>query len=95
MFTGRRISGSEADALGLVTRTDDEPLAAATLLATEIAGNSRGALVEAKALLEMAGRVDLAAGFDAEQVAIRKLIGSPEQTEVVRRRTDEMARRRR
>ncbi|MGK9271952.1 crotonase/enoyl-CoA hydratase family protein [Williamsia muralis] len=95
VFTGRRFSGSDAAALGLVTRTDDDPLSAATALATEIAGNSRGALVEAKALLELAGRVDLAAGFDAEQVAIRKLIGSPEQIEVVRRRTEDMARRRR
>jgi enoyl-CoA hydratase/carnithine racemase len=93
VFTGRMISGTEASALGLVTRTDDHPLAAATALAVEIAGNSRNALVEAKALLELAGRVDLTTGFDAEQVAIRQLIGSPEQVEVVRRRTEEMARR--
>lgn len=93
VFTGRRISGTEAAALGLVTRTNDDPLAAATALATEIAGNSRNALVHAKHLLDLAGHVTLAEGFDAEQVAIRELIGSPEQTEVVRKRTEELARR--
>jgi enoyl-CoA hydratase/carnithine racemase len=93
VFTGRMISGTEASALGLVTRTDDHPLAAATALAAEIAGNSRNALVEAKALLELSGRVGLTEGFDAEQVAIRKLIGSPEQIDVVRKRTEELARR--
>jgi enoyl-CoA hydratase/carnithine racemase len=93
VFTGRRISGTDAAAMGLVTRIDDDPLSAATALATEIAGNSRNALVHAKSLLDLAGRVDLATGFDAEQVAIRELIGSPEQAEVVRRRTEELARR--
>jgi enoyl-CoA hydratase/carnithine racemase len=95
VFTGRTISGADAAALGLVTRTDDDPLAAATALATEIAGNSRNALVQAKALLELAGRVDLAAGLDAEQVAIRKLIGSPEQLTVVARRQMELSARKR
>jgi enoyl-CoA hydratase/carnithine racemase len=93
VFTGRRVSGTEAAALGLVTRVDDDPLAAATTLATEIAGNSRNALVHAKHLLDLAGRATLADGFDAEQVAIRELIGSPEQTEVVRKRTEELAAR--
>lgn len=95
VFTGRRITGTDAAALGLVTRVDDDPLAAATALATEIAGNSRNALVHAKHLLDLAGRTTLADGFDAEQVAIRELIGSPEQTEVVRKRTEELAARRR
>lgn len=95
VFTGRRISGAEGAELGLVTRVDDDPLAAATALATEIAGNSRSALVHAKHLLEIAGRVDLEAGLDAEQVAIRELIGSPEQVAVVARRQQELAEKKR
>lgn len=95
VFTGRRISGAEGAELGLVTRVDDDPLAAATALATEIAGNSRNALVHAKHLLEIAGRVDLEAGLDAEQVAIRELIGSPEQVAVVARRQQELAEKKR
>ncbi|WP_020109671.1 crotonase/enoyl-CoA hydratase family protein [Nocardia sp. 348MFTsu5.1] len=92
VFTGRQISGTEALTLGLATRTHANPVVAATALATEIAGNSRNALVHAKALLELAGRTDLAAGFDAEQVAIRELIGSPEQIAVVRARQESLAR---
>lgn len=95
VFTGRRISGTDAAAVGLVTRVDDDPLEAATALATEIAGNSRNALVHAKHLLDLAGRTSLEDGFDAEQIAIRELIGSPEQTEVVRKRTEELGRRQR
>jgi enoyl-CoA hydratase/carnithine racemase len=95
VFTGRMVSGAEASALGLVTRTDNDPLAAATALAAEIAGNPRNALVEAKTLLELAGRVGLSEGLDAEQVAIRKLIGSPEQVAVVRRRQAELRARKR
>src|SRR5439155_5730141 len=41
-FTGRVISGTEAAALGLVTRAADDPLAAARELAAEIAGRSPG-----------------------------------------------------
>jgi enoyl-CoA hydratase/carnithine racemase len=82
-FTGRIVSGSEAVALGLATRTDPAPYDAALELARSIAGHSPDAIRAAKRLLNQAGRVDLPAGFAAEQTEIRKLIGSPNQAEAV------------
>ncbi len=49
-FTARAISGEEADRLGLVTRLADDPLAAATGLAAEIAERSPDAVRRAKRL---------------------------------------------
>jgi len=73
----------EAVRIGLATRTDPEPLAAALALAKEIAGRSPHAIRAAKRLLDLAGRTTLADGFAAEQVEIRALIGSPNQVEAV------------
>jgi enoyl-CoA hydratase/carnithine racemase len=85
-LTGRRLSGTEAVRLGLATRESDEPLGEAVALAAEIAGHSRNATRAAKRLLDMAGRVPLSEGLQAEQEEISALIGSPEQVAVVRRR---------
>jgi len=82
-FTGRIISGEEAVRIGLATRAEPDPLAAALSMAKLIAGHSPHAVRAAKELLNLAGRVDLAAGFAAEQKAIRSLIGSPNQVEAV------------
>jgi enoyl-CoA hydratase/carnithine racemase len=82
-YTARIVSGEEAARIGLATRTDPDPLAAALALAAEIAGRSPDAIRAAKRLLDMAGRTDLATGFAAEQDEIRALIGSPNQTEAV------------
>jgi enoyl-CoA hydratase/carnithine racemase len=82
-FTGRRVSGTEAALLGLATRVAEDPLAAALALAREIAGRNPHAVRAAKRLLDMAGHVDLEAGFAAEQTEIRALIGSPNQVEAV------------
>ncbi|MGY1714700.1 crotonase/enoyl-CoA hydratase family protein [Geodermatophilus sp. SYSU D01106] len=85
-LTGRRVSGSEAARLGLATREAADPLAEAQALAAEIAGHSRSATRATKRLLDLAGRVPLAEGLQAEQDEIGALIGSPEQVAVVRRR---------
>ncbi|GAB2888404.1 crotonase/enoyl-CoA hydratase family protein [Nocardioides pacificus] len=85
-LTGRRVSGEEAVQLGLATRVADEPLAAATALAGEIAGHSGAATRGIKRLVGLAGRVDLAAGLAAEQEVIASLIGTDEQAAVVNRR---------
>ena len=77
------VSGAEAVRIGLATRTDPDPLAAALAMAREIAGRSPHAIRAAKRLLDLAGRTDLAAGFAAEQEEIRALIGSPNQVEAV------------
>jgi enoyl-CoA hydratase/carnithine racemase len=82
-FTGRVVSGTEAVALGLATRTDPDPRGAALELARSIAARSPHAIRAAKRLLDQAGRVDLTAGFAAEQKEIRALIGSPNQIEAV------------
>jgi enoyl-CoA hydratase/carnithine racemase len=82
-FSGRVVSGTEAVALGLATRTDPDPRAASLELARSIAARSPHAIRAAKRLLHQAGRVDLAAGFAAEQKEIGALIGSPNQVEAV------------
>jgi len=82
-FSGRVVSGEEAVALGLATRTDPDPRGAALELARGIAARSPHAIRAAKRLLDLAGRVDLAAGFAAEQKEIGALIGSPNQVEAV------------
>ncbi len=82
-FTGRVVSGTEAVALGLATRTDPDPRPAALELAASIARRSPHAIRAAKRLLDLAGRVDLETGFAAEQKEIGDLIGSPNQAEAV------------
>jgi len=82
-FTGRVVSGEEAVALGLATRTDPDPRRAALELAAAIARRSPHATRAAKRLLDLAGRVDLETGFAAEQKEIGALIGSPNQAEAV------------
>jgi enoyl-CoA hydratase/carnithine racemase len=82
-LTGRVVSGEEAAALGLCTRTDPDPRGAALALAREIADRNPHAVRAAKRLLDLAGRVDLATGFAAEQTEIGALIGSPNQVEAV------------
>lgn len=51
-FTGRNISGADAAAIGLVTRTAEDPAAEALALATEIAEKSPLAIVRAKRLYD-------------------------------------------
>jgi enoyl-CoA hydratase/carnithine racemase len=82
-YTGRIVSGEEAVRIGLATRTDAEPVAAALAMAREIAARSPHAIRAAKRLLDLAGRTDLASGFAAEQEEIGALIGSPNQIEAV------------
>jgi enoyl-CoA hydratase/carnithine racemase len=91
-FTGRTVSGSEAAAMGLVTRLADDPVAAALQLANEIAAHDSTALRHAKALLDMASRVPLADGLDAEQRAIKELLASPAVAEIARERLQRMRR---
>jgi enoyl-CoA hydratase/carnithine racemase len=82
-FTARVVTGEEAASIGLATRVDPEPLAAALAMAKEIAGRSPHAVRAAKLLLDLAGRTSQASGFAAEQEQIRALIGSPNQVEAV------------
>ena len=83
-FTGRVLSGTQAQALGLVTRTAPDPLAAALSLATEIAGKSPDAIRAGKRLLEATWHADAVTGLALEQELQSKLIGRPNQLEAVK-----------
>ncbi|MFC5995588.1 enoyl-CoA hydratase-related protein, partial [Pseudonocardia hispaniensis] len=85
-LTGRKVSGVEAVSLGLATRAEPDPRAAAMALAAQIAERNPDAVRWAKRLLNQAGRVDLATGFAAEQQALGELIGSPNQVAAVHNR---------
>jgi enoyl-CoA hydratase/carnithine racemase len=83
-FTGRIVSGSEGFELGLVTRTSDDPLAAALALADDIAQKSPHAIRAAKRLYDetWAGN-DPAAALVLESELQTGLIGQPNQIAAV------------
>jgi enoyl-CoA hydratase/carnithine racemase len=83
-FTGRVLCGEEACALGLVTRIEADPLAAAMALAGEIAARSPDAVRRAKRLYDEAwtGTPSQTLALEAELQS--QLIGSPNQLEAVR-----------
>ena len=79
-FSGRIVSGSEGCALGLVTRTADDPLASALALAGEIAQKSPDAVRAAKCLYnETWASNDTAAALVRVSELQAKLIGKPNQ----------------
>jgi enoyl-CoA hydratase/carnithine racemase len=83
VFTARRISGTEAHELGLVTHVDDDPVARARALAAEIAGRNPEAVQGAKVLLNLAGTRPLVESMTDESRRMESLIGSPNQVEAV------------
>ncbi len=82
-WTARVVSGAEAAQIGLVTRADDDPLAAARALCAEIAGRSPDAARDAKHLVDATwdGAVDDTLALESELQ--RRLIGSPNQMAAV------------
>ena len=82
-YTGRIVSGEEAAALGLVTRVDDDPLAAARALAGEIAGRSPDAVRAAKRLFDTAWHAPVEDGLRLEAELQTALIGAPNQLAAV------------
>lgn len=82
-YTGRQVTGQEAVDLGLATRVENDPYAAAMALAREIAGKSPHAVRAAKRLLNMVEDADEAAILQAESDEQEKLIGSENQIEAV------------
>lgn len=82
-FTARRVSGTDALGLGLVTHVSDTPFDDAMALAGEIAGRNPAAIRGAKALLNAAGTRPLEESLVDESRRMESLIGSPNQIEAV------------
>jgi enoyl-CoA hydratase/carnithine racemase len=82
-FTGRIVSGTEAEQIGLVTRVVAAPRDAALATARDIAGRSPDAIRSAKQLLNAADLVSLEEGLRLEEKLQRALLGSPNQMEAV------------
>ena len=82
-FTGRIVSGTEAEKLGLVTRVVDAPRDAALQTARDIAGRSPDAIRSGKQLLNAADLVSVEEGLLLEEKLQRALLGSPNQMEAV------------
>ena len=83
-YTARRLSGTEAASLGLVTRTADVPLEAARELAAEIASKSPDAIRAAKKLYDSSWNGPVEEALVLESELQRGLLGSRNQMEAVR-----------
>jgi len=84
VYTARIVSGTEAVALGLATRTSDTPRETAFELAREIAARSPSAMRAAKRLLDATRVGSAAEGLLLEEQVQRSVIGGPNQLEAVR-----------
>lgn len=83
-FTGRIVSGADALALGLVTRTSDDPLGSALELAEEIAQRSPDAVRAAKRLYDETWVSDDAGAALLRESELQEgLIGKPNQLAAV------------
>lgn len=82
-YTGRILSGEEAQALGLVTRVCDDPLADAMEAAQQIAGRNPDAIRADKRLLNCAPYLSAEEGLVEESREQMRIIGTPNQVEAV------------
>jgi enoyl-CoA hydratase/carnithine racemase len=83
-FTARIVSGTEAVALGLCTRTADDPHAAAMELAAQIAASAPNTMRAAKRLIDDAYRIpDDETGLMLEEKLQRSVLQTPNQIEAV------------
>ena len=82
-YTGRVFSASEALAYGFATGVIDDPLAAAQLVARQIASRSPDAVRAAKRLLNLAATSDVATCLAAETTEQAALLGTPNHIEAV------------
>src|SRR5215472_115559 len=84
-YTARQVTGTEAVALGLATRTADDPRAAALELATQIAAGSPRALRAAKRLFAVSrdADADAAAILLAESREQQDLLTGPDIPEML------------
>jgi enoyl-CoA hydratase/carnithine racemase len=92
-YTGRIVNGPEAVALGLATRVEADPVAAALDMAHAIAGKNPDAIRAAKRLLNASEDVDVSTAdlLMAESVEQQALIGSTNQAEAVKANLEKRA----
>lgn len=83
-FTGRIVDATEARDIGLVTRVEADPIAAAKSLTEELCGRSPDALRSIKRLFNDAWRAGPEAGLPREARAQQQLLGTANQVEAVR-----------
>lgn len=82
-YSGRILGGSEAAAMGLVTRVCEDPVEEARRLATDIAGKSPHAIRAAKKLFNEAWHLSESDGLRLEATLQKTLMGSANQMEAV------------
>jgi enoyl-CoA hydratase/carnithine racemase len=82
-YTASPISAVQAERWGLVTELADNPLEQAFSLAREIVGHGPRAIRAAKALIDVAETLPVDEVLLAESRAQAKLLGKPEQMEVI------------
>jgi len=83
MFTARTVTGTEAQALGLVTRLSDDPRASALELAREIASRNPDAIKVMKRLVDASWTLSFDEGVREERDQTEGMIGSKNQLEAV------------
>ena len=83
MFTGRVVTGAEAQALGLVTRLSDDPRTDALELAREIASRNPDAIKVMKRLVDASWTLSFDDGVREERDQTEGMIGSKNQLEAV------------
>lgn len=82
-WTGRKVGGEEAVALGLATRLGEEPLAMARQIAGVIAGHSPAAVAAAGELFRLSPGMSRRERLTLEARLQRGLLGGEEQREAV------------
>jgi len=90
-YTGRIVAGAEAQALGLVSRIEADPRAAALAAARDIAAKNPDAVRAAKRLLNAATVSSPADGLQMESAEQQKLLGSANQVEAVKANMEKRA----
>jgi enoyl-CoA hydratase/carnithine racemase len=83
-FTGRIVDADEALELGLITRIEQDPVAAAEALAAILRERSPDALRSIKRLFNDAWRAGDEEGLSLEAAVQQRLLGRPNQIEAVR-----------
>ena len=83
VWSGRTVGADEAVSIGLATRKEEDPVAAALATAREIAKRSPHAIRSGKRLMRDTAPIDARAAFLLETELQIALLGSPNQMEAV------------